>query len=161
MTSKIETSCQIFRYTSDTDCTLNFTCDSSNCYSVQITAQMSPTMAWAPTSAVRLTPQASASNTSICARRVATIAAAALLTSASLQSLTPQAIAADVAVYDHDKTLSGVDFSKRDLTRAVFTKAVCDKANFSGAKLDGAQLDDASVSTITAPYPISAHLTHR
>lgn len=55
-------------------------------------------------------------------------------------------LSADVAIFDHDKTLSGADFAGRSLQGAIFTKANCKGANFAGADLTNAQMDDANVS---------------
>lgn len=78
-----------------------------------------------------------------CARRIAAATVAVLVMNSA-----PLAVdAAEVAIFDHDKTLSNRDFSGKDLRGAIFTKSVAQKANFRGAQLDGAQLDDANVST--------------
>lgn len=86
------------------------------------------------------------SKESKCIRVAAIATAAAALISSSVLLPPIDASAAEVAIYDHDKTLTGADFQKKDLRGAVFTKAVCKDANFAGALLDGAQLDDADVS---------------
>ncbi len=97
---------------------------------------------WTVPNATAAGPKQQGSASATCARRVAAATAAVLL----MQSSPFLANAADVAIYDHDKTLAGADFSGRDLRGAIFTKASCAGANFKGAILDGAQLDDANVS---------------
>lgn len=115
----------------------------------KITRQYNPMMmsrielCWTLPSASFTGPKQQASGNATCGRRIAAATAAVLLMNA-----TPLLVnAADVAVYDHDKTLAGADFSNRDLRGAIFTKAVCKKALFKNAILDNAMLDDADVRT--------------
>lgn len=96
------------------------------------------------------------STESKCLRAATVATAAAAILSSSLLLPPTDVQAAEVAIYDHDKTLTGADFHEKDLRGAVFTKAVCKDANFAGALLDGAQLDDANVRAYTTSLYIKA-----
>ncbi len=107
---------------------------------------MAPTVAWTVAPCAHVNAHVSASTAHTCARRLACVGAAVVLATTATH-LQP-AHCADVAIYDHDKTLSGADFSGRDLRGAIFTKANCKGANFADADLTNAQLDDANVSSM-------------